>query len=169
MLHKSIARVSSVRGDEFCHQITKFCMFCPFSLRNKSICRSDQALIKELITFTCIVLLVNNCIDCVVFNTIFNSISVITLRSEHLSMFFWEFFQPVICTMFFPSHWLLSHTFIVETKDSSDRRMNPVEKTIINPRKEYWLSQGSNHRPPVPYFKKARLTLYHTIPTFNDV
>ena len=44
-LHKSIARVSSVRGDEFCHPITKFCMFCPFSLRNKSVCRSDQALI----------------------------------------------------------------------------------------------------------------------------
>ena len=43
-LHKSISRVSSVRGDEFCHRITKFCMFCPFSLRNKSVCRSDQAL-----------------------------------------------------------------------------------------------------------------------------
>ena len=43
-LHKSISRVSSIRGDEFCHRITKFCMFCPFSLRNKSICWSDQAL-----------------------------------------------------------------------------------------------------------------------------
>ena len=43
--HKSIARVSSVRGDGFCHRITKFCMFCPFSLRNKSVCRSDQAFI----------------------------------------------------------------------------------------------------------------------------
>ena len=43
MLHKSIARVSSVRGDEFCHRITKFCMFCPFSFRNKSVCRYDQA------------------------------------------------------------------------------------------------------------------------------
>ena len=42
--HKSIARISSVRGDGFCHRITKFCMFCPFSLRNKSVCRSDQAL-----------------------------------------------------------------------------------------------------------------------------
>ena len=35
--------VASVRRDEFCHWITKFCMFCPFSLRNKSVCRSDQA------------------------------------------------------------------------------------------------------------------------------
>ena len=43
-LYKSIRRLSSVRGDEFCHRITKFCMFCPFSLRNKSVCRSDQAL-----------------------------------------------------------------------------------------------------------------------------
>ena len=44
MLHKSLARVLSVRGDEFCHQITKFCMFCPFSLCNKSVFWSDQAL-----------------------------------------------------------------------------------------------------------------------------
>ena len=50
-LHKLIARVSSVRGDEFCHQITKFCMFCPLSLRNKSVCRFDQAL-KELPAFS---------------------------------------------------------------------------------------------------------------------
>ena len=28
--YKSIDRVSSVRGDEFCHRITKFCVFCPF-------------------------------------------------------------------------------------------------------------------------------------------
>ena len=42
MLLKSIARVSSIRGDEFCHRIIKFCMFCPFSLCNKSVCQSDQ-------------------------------------------------------------------------------------------------------------------------------
>ena len=40
-LHKQIARASSVRGDELCHWITKFCMFCPFFLNNVS--RSDQA------------------------------------------------------------------------------------------------------------------------------
>ena len=27
--------------------------------------------------------------------------------------------------------------------------MNPVEMTIINPRKEYWASRGSNQRPSV--------------------
>ena len=43
MLHKPKARVSSVKRDGFCHRITKFCMICPFSLRNKSVCLSDQA------------------------------------------------------------------------------------------------------------------------------
>ena len=27
--------------------------------------------------------------------------------------------------------------------------MNPVAMTVINPRKEYWPSRGSNQRPPV--------------------
>ena len=52
-------------------------------------------------------------------------------------------------TVFFPSHWLLSQITIVETTDSGERGMNPVTMTVINPRKEYWLSWGSNHRPPV--------------------
>ena len=42
-LHKSIAKVSSIRGDEFCHRITQFCMFCLFSLCKKYVCQSDQA------------------------------------------------------------------------------------------------------------------------------
>ena len=62
---------------------------------------------------------------------------------------FLEFFKPVLRTIFFQSHWLLSHITIVPTMDSSERGMNPVEMTIINPRKEYWPSQGSNQRPPV--------------------
>ena len=33
--------------------------------------------------------------------------------------------------------------------DSGERGMNPVAMTIINPRKEYWPSRGSNQRPPV--------------------
>ena len=51
---------------------------------------------------------------------------------------FLEFFQPVLHTIFFPRHWLLSH--IVETMDSSERGMNPVAMTIINPQKECWPS-----------------------------
>ena len=53
-----------------------------------------------------------------------------------------------ISTLFFPSHWLLSHIIIVETIDSGERGMNPVT-SIINHRKEYWASRGSNERPPV--------------------
>ena len=33
--------------------------------------------------------------------------------------------------------------------DSGKRGKNPVAMTIINPRKEYWPSQGSNQRPHV--------------------
>ena len=34
--------------------------------------------------------------------------------------------------------------------DWGERGMNPVALTIIHPRKEYWLNQESNQRPPVP-------------------
>ena len=60
---------------------------------------------------------------------------------------FLEFFLPVLRTIFFPSHWLLSHITIVETLDIGERRMNPVAMTTINPQKEYWLSRGSNQQP----------------------
>ena len=60
-----------------------------------------------------------------------------------------EFFSPVLCPTFYPSHWLLSHITIVETMDSGERGMNPVLMTIINPPKKYLLSQGSNQRPSV--------------------
>ena len=33
--------------------------------------------------------------------------------------------------------------------DSGKRGINPVAITTINPRKEYWLSQGSKQQPPV--------------------
>ena len=59
------------------------------------------------------------------------------------------FSKPVLRTIFFPSHWLLSHITIVETADSGERGMNPVAMTIINPRKEYWPSRGLHQRPPV--------------------
>ena len=42
-------------------------------------------------------------------------------------------FKPVPCTLFFPSHWLLSHITIIETMDSRERGMNPVAMTIIIP------------------------------------
>ena len=60
-----------------------------------------------------------------------------------------EFFQPILHTIFFPSHWLLSQITIVETTRSGERGMNPVAMTIINPQKEYWANRGSNQGPPV--------------------
>ena len=65
---------------------------------------------------------------------------------------FLEFFQPELCTIFFSSHWLLSHITIVETIDSGERGMNPAEMTIFNPQKEYLQSRGSNQQPPVLRF-----------------
>ena len=62
---------------------------------------------------------------------------------------FLEFFLPVLCTIFFPSHWLLSDITIVETINRDERGMSPVAMTIISPGKEYWPSQGSNQRPLV--------------------
>ena len=62
-------------------------------------------------------------------------------------MLSWSSFK-VLRTIFFPSHWLLSHLTIVETTDSGDRGMNPVTKTIINPWKEHRPSRGSNRWPP---------------------
>ena len=41
-------------------------------------------------------------------------------------------------------HWLLSHITTVETTDSDERGINPVAKTIIYPRKEYWPSRELN-------------------------
>ena len=61
---------------------------------------------------------------------------------------FLEFFLPVYHTILFPSHWLLSHIAITETMDRYERGLNPVAVIIIDPRKEYWLCQGSN-QPPV--------------------
>ena len=60
----------------------------------------------------------------------------------------WEWVKQH-CTIFFPSHWLLSHLTIVKTTDCGERGMNPVSLTAIDPRKEYWLSRGSNQRPPI--------------------
>ena len=43
----------------------------------------------------------------------------------------------------------LSHITIVETMDDGESGMNPVVMTIINPRKYYWPSLGSDLQPPV--------------------
>ena len=42
--------------------------------------------------------------------------------------------------------------------DNGERGMNPVAMTIINPRKEYWPSRGSNRRPSGRQIVKIKLT-----------
>ena len=66
----------------------------------------------------------------------------------HISKLAWSLCKSVLCTIFFPKH-LLSHITIVKAMDSGERGMNPDALTIIIPRKEYWLSRGSNQRPRV--------------------
>ena len=66
----------------------------------------------------------------------------------HLSMLSQSSPFPILRTIFF-FHWLLSHISIVETMDSDERGMNPVAMSIINSRKEYQPSRGSNQLPCV--------------------
>ena len=56
-------------------------------------------------------------IDCMVFNAIFNNISVILRQPVHLSMLPGAFLTSTLHNIF-SSHWLLSHLTIVETMDS---------------------------------------------------
>ena len=77
-----------------------------------------------------------------VFNAVFNKyFSYIAAASAPIHAFL-EFFLPVLRTILFPSHWLLFHITIDETTDSGERGMNPVEMTIINPRKESLAEPG---------------------------
>ena len=111
-----------------------------------------------------------------VFNAVFNSISFISWLPVHLSMVSRSSFNQYPPTIFFPSHWLLSHITIVETTDSGDRGRNPLSMTIINSRKEYWPSPGSSLQCYLlSYWAQlcsmkqfcTCLTFYSTMPTFN--
>ena len=89
-------------------------------------------------------------IDCMVLNTVFNSISVISRQPVHIFMLSWSSFKhSVLCTIFLPSHSLLSHITTVETMDSGERGINPVAMTFISPWRKYWPRWGSNQRPTV--------------------
>ena len=56
--------------------------------------------------------------------------------------------SSVLCTIFCPSPLLHNHITIVKTIDSSERGMNPVAMTIINPLKICRPSWVSNQQPP---------------------
>ena len=84
-----------------------------------------------------------------VFNAVFQQyFSYIAAASAPIHAFM-DFFKPVLRKILFPSLWLLSRITIVEKMDSGERGINLVAMTIIDPRKEYWPSQGWNHRLPV--------------------
>ena len=87
-------------------------------------------------------------IDCMVFNTVFNSISVTSQWLVHLSMFSWSSFNQ------YSTQYSFQATGCFPTKPLSKQwravsGMNSVAMTIINPLKEYWQSSGLNQRPPV--------------------
>ena len=73
------------------------------------------------------------------FHNAFYTIYILKSFNSHISV--------VVCCFF--EFGIVSKWCIVETTDSGERGMNPVAMTIINSRKEYWPSRGSNQRPPV--------------------
>ena len=80
-------------------------------------------------------------IHCIGFNAVFNSILVISRWPVHLSMLSWRSFNKYSAQFSFLTTGCLT---IVETTVSGEREMNPVAMTIINYRKEYWPTRGSN-------------------------
>ena len=76
-----------------------------------------------------------------VFNAVFNSISVISRRPLHV---------PMLSLSSFKQYYILSKPLAAfqhnETMDSGERGINPVAMTIIDPLKEYWPSRGSNNQ-----------------------
>ena len=81
-----------------------------------------------------------------VFNAVFNNNSVISGLQVHLSMPFWSSFYENSAQCSFQATGCFP---TVETMDSSERGMNPVAMTIIDPQKEYRPGRGSNQQPPV--------------------
>ena len=69
---------------------------------------------------------------------------------------FLEFLQPVLGTIFFPSHWLLSDITIVETTDSGKRGMNPVAMTYRQSSKRILTEPGIE--PAASYSKVCNAT-----------
>ena len=67
--------------------------------------------------------------------------SYITSTSSPINAF-QEFFLTVLRTIFFLSHWLLSHMTIVETIDCDEKGMHPVAMNIINPRRKILAEPG---------------------------
>ena len=137
-----------------CYQFIIYSGFCKYIITKLKVgvkhkCHSGQA--KKLVQtewtcMHCYVWCIWFSCCCMMFNAAFNStyFSYIAEASAPIH----AFLIPALYTIFFPSHWLLSHKTIVEKTDSSETGMNPVTMTIISPQKEYWPSRRSR-QPPV--------------------
>ena len=126
-----------------CFQKQSFSDQLNSGLCNKALsCKTDVNPVKMAIISP-------HSIDSMVFNAVF----ITVFQLYHGSQCTNPWFPSVLLTctlhniLFKPL--VLSHITMVETTDSGERGMNPVAMTIINPRKEYWPSRGSNQRPPV--------------------
>ena len=56
--------------------------------------------------------------------------------STPISMFFFNFFKPLLLIIFFPSHFLISRVIFFETVTGREKGFYTVSMTIINPRKK---------------------------------
>ena len=63
--------------------------------------------------------------------------------------------SPHNSTIFFPSHWLLSHITIVETTDSGEKGMNPVAMIILSLRKRIMAEPGIEPATPCSQARNA--------------
>ena len=82
-----------------------------------------------------------------VLSTVFSLILAV-LRQAHLYMLSWSAFHQYFTQYSFQATGCFPTT-IVEKMDSGERGINLIAMIIVRPWREYWLSHGSNQRPPV--------------------
>ena len=77
---------------------------------------------------------------------------------------FLEFLTPVLCIIFFPGPWLVSHMTIVERLASSERHESCCNETKQKSSKRNWLGQLSNAFPNKLWFLRVyRMSLLKTL------
>ena len=99
-------------------------------------------------------------IDCMVLNTVFNTISLISWQQEHLSMPFWSSLNQYLAQYSFEANDCFATKSLSKQKTAMREKKNPVATTITNPLTEYWLIRGLNQWLPVS--KSNDLTHYQT-------
>ena len=95
----------------------------------------------------------NKLTDRIVFNAVFNIISIISLWTLHLPILSWRLILPVRSTILFPKQWLLFHIIIVETINSGERGMDPCPITVMSSRVE--ISQARDRTKILVFYLKS--------------